>query len=71
MTSITTRADKGSALTHTEMDNNSLAVFKENPTTVASSYTIRNNHNAMSAGPITINSGVTVTVGSGETWTVV
>ena len=53
------------------MDNNSLAVFKENPTTVASSYTIRNNHNAMSAGPITINSGVTVTVGSGETWTVV
>jgi len=25
----------------------------------------------MSAGPITVNSGVTVTVGSGETWTVV
>ena len=27
--------------------------------------------NAMSAGPITIDSGVTVTVGTGETWTVV
>jgi hypothetical protein len=25
----------------------------------------------MSAGPITINSGVTVTVGDGETWTVI
>jgi hypothetical protein len=25
----------------------------------------------MSAGPITINSGVTVTVGTGETWTVI
>ena len=33
--------------------------------------TISNNKNAMSAGPITINSGVTVTVGSGETWTIV
>ena len=32
---------------------------------------VTNGKNAMSAGPITINSGVTVTVGSGETYTVV
>lgn len=46
-------------------------VFYENGQNVTTNYTITNNKNAMSAGPITINSGVTVTVGSGETWTVV
>ena len=46
-------------------------VFYENGQTVTTNYTITNGKNAMSAGPITINSGVTVTVGSGETYTVV
>jgi len=46
-------------------------IFWENGQNVSSNYTITNGKNAMSAGPITINSGVTVTVGSGETWTVV
>ena len=46
-------------------------IFYENGQNVTSNYTITNGKNAMSAGPITINSGVTVTVGSGETWTVV
>jgi len=46
-------------------------IFWENGQNVTSNYTITNGKNAMSAGPITINSGVTVTVGSGETWTVV
>jgi hypothetical protein len=46
-------------------------IFWENGQTVTSNYTITNGKNAMSAGPITINSGVTVTVGAGETWTVV
>ena len=45
--------------------------FWQNKPTVTSNYTITNGYNAMSAGPITINSGVTVTVGDGETWTVV
>ena len=45
--------------------------FWENRQTVTGNYTITNGYNAMSAGPITVNSGVTVTVGSGETWTVV
>ena len=43
----------------------------ENSQTVNADYTITNNRNAMSAGPITVADGVTVTVGSGETWTVV
>ena len=46
-------------------------VFYENSQTVTTSYTITNGKNAMAAGPITINSGVTVTVGSGETLTIV
>lgn len=46
-------------------------VFFENDQTVTSNYTITNNKNALSAGPITINSGVTVTVGTGEVWTIV
>ena len=46
-------------------------IFYENDQTVTTNYTITNNKNAMSAGPITVNSGVTVTVGDGETWTVV
>jgi hypothetical protein len=46
-------------------------VFYENNTTVSSNYTITDGRNAMAAGPITIASGVTVTVGSGETLTIV
>lgn len=43
----------------------------ENAQTITVDYTISNGRNAMSAGPITVNTGVTVTVGTGETWTVV
>ena len=46
-------------------------VFWENGQTVTTNYTITNGKNAGSFGPITINSGITVTVGSGEIWTVV
>ena len=46
-------------------------IFWENGQTVTTNYTITNGQNAMSAGPITVNSGVTVTVGSGEVWTVI
>ena len=41
-----------------------------NSTTVSSSYTIASGQNGMSIGPITINSGVTVTVSSGQRWLV-
>jgi len=46
-------------------------VFYENDTTVSSNYTLSSNKNAMSAGPITINSGVSVTIPSGQVWTIV
>ena len=46
-------------------------IFWENNQNITSSYTITNGKNAGSFGPITIDSGVTVTVGAGETWTVV
>ena len=46
-------------------------IFWENDQTITQNYTVTNGKNAGSFGPITIQSGVTVTVGSGETWTVV
>jgi len=46
-------------------------IFWENDQTITGDYSITNNKNAGSFGPITIQSGTTVTVGSGETWTVV
>lgn len=51
--------------------NMAVSNFYENDTNVASNVTITAGRNAMSAGPITINSGVTVTVPSGSTWTIV
>ena len=51
--------------------NGTNEIFWENDQTVTGNYTITNGKNAGSFGPITIQSGVTVTVGSGETWTVV
>jgi hypothetical protein len=45
--------------------------YVENAATVAVSSTITTGNNAMSAGPITVNSGITVTVSSGSTWVVV
>lgn len=45
-------------------------VFVENSITVTTSYTLTTNKNAMSVGPITINSGATVTVPSGARWVV-
>ena len=47
------------------------SIFYENSTTVSADYTVTNGSNAMAAGPITIASGVTVTVGSDETLTIV
>lgn len=43
----------------------------ENNQTITSNYTVTNNKNAFSAGPITIASGVEVTIGAGEHYTIV
>lgn len=45
-------------------------VIYENSTTVSSNYTLSTAKNGMSVGPITIASGVTVTVPSGQRWVV-
>ena len=46
-------------------------IFYENGQTVSSNYTITAGKNAMSAGPIEIASGVTVTIPAGSNWAIV
>ena len=45
-------------------------VFVENGVTVTTNYTLSTNKNAESVGPITINSGVVVTIPSGQRWVI-
>jgi hypothetical protein len=46
-------------------------IFYENDIIVTNNYTITPGKNAMTAGPIIINTGITITVPNGSTWTVV
>lgn len=46
-------------------------VFFENDQVVTTNYTLTTGKNAVTAGPVTINSGVTVTVPSGQSWVIV
>jgi hypothetical protein len=46
-------------------------VFYENNQVVTQNYTITSGRNALSAGPVTVNAGVSVTIAPGSTWTVV
>jgi len=45
-------------------------VFVENGVTVTTNYTLTTGYNAESVGPITINSGVTVTVPTNQRWVI-
>ena len=45
--------------------------FVENSITLDTNYTLANNRNAMTAGPVTVADGITITVGDGATWSVV
>ena len=47
------------------------SVFFENDQTVTTNYTLTTNKNAVTAGPVTVNSSVTVTIPSGSSWVVV
>lgn len=47
------------------------APIYENTQTVGTSYSITSGSSAMSAGPITLSSGVTVTLPSGSRWVIV
>jgi hypothetical protein len=46
-------------------------VFYENARVVTANYTLTSGKNAMTAGAVTINDGVTVTIPDGATWSVV
>ena len=71
----TNSADSGSSttrLTITSGGNVKIASgVIENSNTISSNYTVSSNYNAMSAGPMSISSGVSVTVPSGSAWTIV
>jgi hypothetical protein len=45
--------------------------YVENDSTISTSSTIVSGKNAMSAGPVSIADGITVTIASGSTWVVV
>lgn len=47
------------------------AAFYENDTTITADYTITTGKNAMTAGPITIADGVSVTIPDGSVWSIV
>ena len=63
LTGLPAGAPVGGASTNT--------VFFENDKAVAVNYQITSTKNAMSAGPISINAGIAVTVPSGCSWTIV
>jgi hypothetical protein len=46
-------------------------VVYENGQTITSNYTMTTNKNGMSAGPITIDTGITVTIPTDSTWVIV
>jgi hypothetical protein len=46
-------------------------VFYENGQTITTNYTISTNRNAVTAGPVTINNGVTVTIPNNSVWVIV
>ena len=63
LTGLPAGAPVGGATTNT--------VFFENDNSVDVNYSVTSGKNAMSAGPIEIKSGITVTVPSGSFWTIV
>jgi hypothetical protein len=78
---VTTQIIANGAITEAKIDPNAKIrgatgggtdrVFYENDQVVTTAYTITSGKNAMTAGPITINDGIAVTVPDGSTWTVV
>jgi hypothetical protein len=60
----------GSALTGLASGAVANDTMYENATTLSSNYTLTTGRNAISVGPITVNSGVTLTVPSGQRWVV-
>ena len=69
---LTAQSGNTGGMTWAEIESGNVTTngLYEMANTIASNYTIGNNNNAMSAGPITINSNISVTVPSGSTWVI-
>ena len=67
---LTTDASDASwAVLNTDSNTTTKSLY-EMANTISSNYTIATNYNAISAGPITVNNGISVTVPSGSTWVI-
>jgi hypothetical protein len=63
----------GSAASWAVLDTDANTTTKglyEHAHTIAANYSITSGNNAMTAGPITINSSISVTIPSGSTWVI-
>ena len=68
---LTTDATDASwAVLNTDSNTTTKSLY-EMANAISSNYTIATNYNAVSAGPITVNNGISVTVPSGSTWVIV
>lgn len=72
----TTRAQSGKLLSSGNYTSYAAAsaaggCVVENGQTISANYTMTSGKNGMSAGPITISSGITVTIPSGSSWSIV
>jgi len=68
---LTTDATNASWATLDTDANTTTKALYEHSNVISANYTIGNNNNAMSAGPITINSNVSLTIPSGSTFVIV
>lgn len=69
-TLLISSGDQSTSGTMTANNFINTGAFYENALTVSANYSIGAGRSAMSTGPITISSGVTVTVPSGSKWVV-
>ena len=53
-----------------DFDNLTAHPLYEHSNTISSNYSISSGNNALTAGPITINAGVSITVPTGSTWVI-
>jgi hypothetical protein len=67
---LTTDGSAASWATINTDSNTTTKGLYENNSIISADYTITSGNNAMSSGPITVNSGVTVTVPTGSRWVV-
>ncbi len=68
-TSTFLRGDNSWQTVDTDSNTTTKGLY-EHAHTIAANYSITSGNNAMTAGPITINSGVSVTVPTGSTWVI-